>query len=361
MKKLIAFICSICIISAFFSTITASAAIVEKGHIIIGSTPAVTGDTVTIPISIENNPGIMAITISITYDSKALKYIEHIPGKVVKDFDNVIAHPNRNLIRFVCLEPGDRTRDDVIMSLVFEVKDNAEFGFSKIDIEYSPGDFCNWNLDRIMPTITSGGVDIAFNGNNCSHKIYNEWKTIAEPTCISEGIMERICQKCNHVDSKKIKKIGHEFPEEWTVEKEATSDIPGTMVRYCLTCNEFVDRIEYTIEDSEKGEFENQVGNEIPKNEVIEELFKEQYPDKEISPINPPLDSSSSSQNQSTDSSQEQSGANDILNAIISDDTINEEKIATVAEKIAEVFPNFELIIKAFKTAFIILAIIIIL
>lgn len=360
MKKLITFICSICIMSAVFATgFTASAAVVERGHITIGSTSAVTGDIVTIPISIEDNPGIMAITISITYDSKALKYIEYVPGRVVKDFEHLIDHPTKSLMRFVCLEPGDRTRNDVIMSLRFKVKDNAEFGFSKIDIEYSQGDFCNWDLDRIMPTITSGGVDIAFNGNNCSHKTYSEWKTVAEPTCNSEGVQERVCQKCNHVDSKKIEKVGHEFPEEWTIENAATSDKAGTMVRYCITCKDFVDRIEYTLEDSEKGKFENQVGNEIPKNEVIENLFKEQYPNKELSPVKPPVTNKPSSSPQQ--STEEQSGTDDRLNAIISDEVITEEKITTVSEKIAEVFPNFKLIIKAFKTAFIILAIIIIL
>ncbi len=361
MKKLIAIICSICVISAAFSTITASAAIVERGHITIGTTSAITGDIVTIPISIEDNPGIMAITISITYDSKALKYIEFVPGRVVKDFEYLIDHPNKNLIRFVCLEPGDRKRNDEIMSLRFKVNDNAECGFSKIDIKYSQGDFCNWNLDRIIPTITSGGVDIAFNGNNCSHKKYSDWKTVAKPTCKSEGIKERFCQKCNHVDSKKIEKVGHEFPEEWTIEKVATADTVGTMVRYCITCNDFVDRIEYTVEHSEDGKFDNQIGSEIPKNEIIENLFKEQYPDKEFSPINPPKNSSSMSPNQSADSSQEQSGTDNRLNAIISNDVINTEKITTVAEKIAEVFPNFKLIINVFKTAFIILAIIIIL
>lgn len=364
MKKLIAFICSICFILTVFSiALTASAAVVEKGHITIGSTSAATGDIVTIPISIEDNPGIMSITISITYDSNALKYIEHIPGRVVKDFENVVNHPQSNIIRFVCLEPSDRKKNDVIMSLRFKVKDDAEFGFSKIDIEYSKGDFCNWNLDKIMPTVTSGGVDIAFNGNNCSHKNYSEWKIAAEPTCSSEGVEERVCQKCNHIDSRKIEKVGHEFPEEWTIEKAATADSPGTMVRYCVTCNDFVDRIEYTLEDSEKGEFENNAGTEVPKNEVIEDLFKEQYPDKELSPIKPPITEKPSSvtPEQNADSSQDQSGEDNRLNAQLRDDiVISEERITTVAEKIAEVFPSFESIVKVFKTALIILIIILI-
>lgn len=376
MKKIFSFILSICICATVFSTaLSASAAVVKKGVITIASTAANTGDEISVPIEISENPGIMAITISVTYDSSALEYIEFLKGMVLKDY-TVVDHPNKNLIRFVSCESTDKKRNGALITLRFKVKDNAEWGFSKIDIKYSQGDFCNWNLDKIMPTVVSGGVDIAYNGNNCSHKDYGEWKTVAVPTCASEGIKERTCKKCNHVDSMKIAKVGHEYPEEWTVETAATKDKPGTMVRYCITCKSFVDRIEYTVEDSEEGGFNNQIGTEISKNEIIEDNFKEQNPDKEFTPVKPPLTSNSDSSGK-TDSSQQSEPdsensptISDIIDGILDSDdsennkTDNEEtsvNFERIKAKLTEVFPNFEVIEESFKTAFIILILLILL
>lgn len=367
MKKIISLILCLCFITAVFSFST-SAEIVNEGHITIGTTPAVTGDTVTIPIKISENPGIMATTISITYNSKSLEFIDYIEGTFLKDY-TVVDHPDKNLIRFVSCEAKTRKNNGTMLSLRFKVRDNAEWEFSKIDIKYSQGDFCNWALDKIMPTVTSGGVDIAYNGSNCSHKNYNDWKTVAEPTCDSEGVMERICQKCNHVDSKRISSVGHIFPEEWTVENVATKDKAGTMVRYCTTCNEFVDRIEYTIEDSEKGDFENEIGADIPKNEIIEEIFKEQNPDKEFSPVNPPLsskpDSSSQSDTSSDSSAQKNPSVSDVIDSLLGEDSDGDSNSQdtqkqTIKQKIAEVFPNYTTIEKYLKIALMILVLIIV-
>lgn len=383
MKKTISLflVLSICL-SIFAFSLNTSAAVVNKGIITIGKKSANVGDEIYIPIDISENPGIMAITISITYDSNSLEYIEFLKGRVLKDY-TVADHPSKNIIRFVSCESTDKMRNGTLLTLRFKVKDNAEWDFSEISIKYSQGDFCNWYLDKIMPTIVSGGVDVAYNGTNCSHKNYGEWQTVAEPTCVSEGVKERICKKCKHVDSQKIATVGHTYPEDWTIEKAATKDKPGTMVRYCISCNSFVDRIEYTIADSEEGGFDNQIGTEIPKNDVIIDNFKEQNPDKEFTPINPPFeqkpaDSQNSSQS-TTDNKTESNNPTikDILDGLFgkedssdnkdiqtdSNSDINDttDKMAAIKAKITEVFPNHEVIKDSFKTAFIILILMILL
>lgn len=390
MKKIISLflVFSICF-SIFAFSLNASAAVVNKGIITIGKKSANTGDEISIPIDISENPGIMAITISITYNSNSLQYIEYLEGTILKDY-TVADHPNKNIIRFVSCESTDKPFNGNLLTLRFKVKDNAEWDFSEISIKYSQGDFCNWNLDKIMPTVISGGVDIAYNGTNCSHKNYGEWQTVAEPTCDSEGVKERICKKCNHVDSKKLAKVGHTYPENWTIEKVATKDEPGTMVRYCISCNNFVDRIEYTIEDSDDGGFNNQVGTEIPKNDIIENNFKEQNPNKEFTAINPPFeqkpDNSSTNENNqnasdNTSSNSSKPSIKDALEGLFGDNEPNKDsesseltdnndsstknntaiKPSDIKAKIVEVIPNYEIIKECFKTAFIILILMILL
>ena len=46
----------------------------EDGHIIVHTVSGINGDSVVVQLEMQNNPGIMAMTISVTYDSSALEY-----------------------------------------------------------------------------------------------------------------------------------------------------------------------------------------------------------------------------------------------------------------------------------------------
>ncbi len=143
----------------------------SDGDITIAVAKGIPGSSVTVPITIENNPGIMAITISITYDSSALEYVEFEKGDILKDY-MVVAHPAKNIIRFVCCETKDRTGDGRLLSLKFNIAEDAPVGLHEIDINYSSGDFCDWNLKKLMPGITPGGVNVLKPGDtDCSGEI----------------------------------------------------------------------------------------------------------------------------------------------------------------------------------------------
>ncbi len=284
-KILCCLIITLILICGFSFSLTANAQTINKGVITVGTASAVNGDSVIIPISIKENPGIMAISISITYDSSALEYEKYYVGSVINDY-TVVDHPKKNLVRYVGCDNFDRTKNDVLINLQFKVKDTAEFNFYKIDVICGEGDLCNWNLDKIIPTITSGGIDIAYNGNNCSHK-YGDWSVAAAASCEEKGKDQRICSKCGHTELKDTQPIGHEYSDKFTVDQPATETEDGVMSRHCIRCNSFVDRITYSLSQSTEGEINNNYGAEIPTDEFIEEIFKEQNPDKELSPTKP--------------------------------------------------------------------------
>ena len=147
--------CILCILLIFSLTIPcliSSAAVVEKGIITIGTITANAGDTVVVPITIEENPGICGITISITYNSTYFEYIEDVMGDVIYEYENK-AHPTKNIIRLVTSEQGNKRNNGTMVGLKFKIADNAPPELHKINITYSSGDFCNWKLDRIMPKI----------------------------------------------------------------------------------------------------------------------------------------------------------------------------------------------------------------
>lgn len=276
-KRIICFI-SIFIFLFGMLCIPAYADDYPDGHIIIDNVSAVTGDTVIVKINIENNPGIMAMTISITYDSSALTYEGFYRG-YLKDY-TVADHPDKNMIRFVNCETGNRRNNDTIVSLIFKVKDDAEFGFYPISIDYKSGDFCNYWLQKLMPEITPGGVNVAFNGSNCSHKNYSDWETAAKPSCTQPGAEQRTCQKCGHVDIREIPAAGHDYEDFLTVDTPATADSSGTMSRHCKNCDAYTDLLTFTLEQSKENNLDNGMGSVIEQSDFTDKLVKDQLPQK---------------------------------------------------------------------------------
>lgn len=125
------------------------------------------GDTVKVEISIDNNPGIMGMAFCITYDAKALAYVDYEEG-YLSDY-NILNHANSGEISFVNIESTDLSNNDVLLTLVFKVNDNAQVGEYEIGIvNKNPekyGDsladcFSNSKEEVIVPTVNKGCVKV---------------------------------------------------------------------------------------------------------------------------------------------------------------------------------------------------------
>lgn len=323
--------------------------IVNQGVITIGKVSGNTGDTVIVPITIEDNPGIIAITISITYDSSALQLIEDLPGNVIYSHE-IQDHPSKNLIRLVTLESLDRKNNGTLISLKFKIKPKTKAGLTEISIKYSSGDFCNWKLHRIMPEIIPGGVDVGLSEDNCPHKNYSDWTVAAIPTCLESGYDSRTCNDCGHVELRNNSPIGHEFSKDFTIDKAATKDESGLMSRHCIRCAEFTDQISYTLKDSTDGNIKNEFGNVAAPNDYVNNLVAEQIEPEasETTSSGPKENNSSKIEVSEPDNSNSQTESNEPL--------LEKEKI-TVKDKILESFPKGKIILIVFIIAIIILII----
>lgn len=267
MKKAFSlFLCVILLFSAFMFSASAENGVDKSGNINIATVDAAVGDTVIVPVTITENPGIMAITVNFTYDSSTLEYVGYSKGNIFSDY-GVKAFPEENRIRFVNCESGDKKKDGTFLSFEFKVKEDAKMGLSKIGLRYSKGDFCNYDLEKLMPTIISGGVNVAFNGSNCDHKKYDEWYEATPATCEQQGVEQRNCKTCGHTEQRKTEKLPHKYSEEWTVKTPATKDSVGYMVRYCNYCDNYTDKLEYSLEQSEDTGINNVEGEPVDKNE----------------------------------------------------------------------------------------------
>lgn len=333
MKKIIAILSSVMLISVLLiTTLTTSAAQIKKGKFEIANVSANPGDTVIVPITFNENPGIMAVTINFTYDSNVLEYVKYHKGTVISDY-GVKAFPDENRIRFVCCQnSNDSVNNGTFISFEFKVKNGAKAGLSKIDINYTKGDFCNKNLDRIMPSVTSGGVNVQFTGSNCDHSEYSDWEKVAEPTCETDGIEQRYCLNCGHVESGSIEKTGHYYEDNWTVEVAATKDKDGTLIRYCVFC-QHAQRKNYTYQETGDDKIPNTKDSAV-SNDVVTIILGETKKAKE----------------EEFDATKEIDSFIENVNP-----DLQLEGDVSITEKIEESYPALEKIILFFEKAFLVL------
>ena len=257
------------IISAFGCPLFAVTA-ESDGSITLDTVTAQTGDTVTVNVNIVDNPGIMAVTVSIKYDSSALTYIRYFKG-ILNDY-TVYNHIDKGIIRLVSCGSADNKRNGTLIGLQFKVNETAGAGLHKISLEYSSGDFCNWDEQLLMPTVSSGGVNIVSVEKNCENHTYGEWKKTALPTCTDSGTEQRFCTACGHCETKSLAALGHDYEEFWTVDIQAVADTAGRMSRHCRRCSETTDIISFTSSEAEENKIENKSGVTVKPNDFTGEI-----------------------------------------------------------------------------------------
>lgn len=268
----------VCLLAGFPCIPAAAQGKAEDGTITIDTQTAAVGDSVIVPIRIKNNPGIMAITVSVTYDRNALSYEKYIRG-YLSDY-TVADHQDKSYIRLVNCEQNNRSDNGIMVSFQFKVKENASAGLHPISIDYNVGDFADWDRNKPEPVIVSGGVNVLYNGSNCTHKTYGDWEIVAPPGCTTIGKQQRHCTVCGHTQIEDIPALGHSYAENWTVDRPATKDKPGIMSRHCIRCNSTTDLLSFTLPESQDAKIRNEEKAEVPKNDFVKRLVKEQLPEE---------------------------------------------------------------------------------
>ena len=255
-KRIVAtFVCLILVIVCSFTVAAA-----DTPRISLSNVRALPGESVTINISISNNPGIMSMSFCITYDNEAFEYTGYSKGYLsrytIKD------HSDKGQIAFVNDEASNKSNDGVMLSVKFRVKDNAAPGKHTITLanqnreKYGTklhNSFSNSNLKYIVPSVMSGSITVGETCENAGHK-YGDWTVVTPADCVSTGTKEHTCLRCDHTETADIP-ITHDLEAEWTVDKAATPTEDGTMSRHCKNCDAVTDEITFTyeeVEDSQK-------------------------------------------------------------------------------------------------------------
>ena len=97
-----------------------------------------TGDTVDVTLSLENNPGIIAMGLRVHFDTTKLKLVEAVDAKTMPGglFSNVLSSPFR-MVWEDSLSLTDYKVNDVIATLRFEILEPCAVSADTISITYA--------------------------------------------------------------------------------------------------------------------------------------------------------------------------------------------------------------------------------
>ncbi|MBC8544693.1 InlB B-repeat-containing protein [Bianquea renquensis] len=70
---------------------------------------------------------------------------------------------------------------------------------------------------------------------------YGNWIQVKSPTCDDKGSIQRICERCKHVESQDVDPLGHDWEDGFTVDKVATCTEDGSKSIHCKNCDAVLD------------------------------------------------------------------------------------------------------------------------
>ena len=152
MKRILSLI--LCLVLAV-SLLPLSAAAAGTPTVRVSSAQAKAGETITLDVAVENNPGIFALTFSFKYDTSRLKLIAVTPNK--QSFPGSWQAASLKGATWAS-NAGDITANGTILTMTFEVLEDAAAGDANVEVVL--GEIINEDMDDIEFTSVPGVITI---------------------------------------------------------------------------------------------------------------------------------------------------------------------------------------------------------
>lgn len=133
-------------------------------ELIVSNVKAKAGQSFDVTINIENNPGIVATKLNISYDSSVLTLNSVTDGGLLGTNTfmagkNITSNPY-SVIWEDSLSTENYSEDGTILTLNFTVKDEAPVGTTPITVTYDTGSTFNRDLSYVQLNVVNGEVEI---------------------------------------------------------------------------------------------------------------------------------------------------------------------------------------------------------
>ena len=197
----------------------------STGTISITDTSAHSGDTITIPITVSNNPGFSYLKLAYNYDHEALSLVKVENGVVSTDSFTETA----SALSWDSSE--DTMRDGILCTLTFAINNKVKGDYS---IELRVVNSYNNNEEDVSFITQNGKISVTKVEHTHS---WDNGKVTKNATCAEEGIMTYTCKICGETKTEAIEKLTTHSFGEWIVDTPATITTEGSAHRICSVCN----------------------------------------------------------------------------------------------------------------------------
>lgn len=156
MKKGLLLLLSVILVFGLIGASVAGAA--GDPTLAVSTATANPGETATITINVENNPGISACELEVTYDDTKLELTKVEEG-AFSGFDYGVVD-GKHIITWFYMGSSDFTTNGIFATLTFTVKENATPGDAEVTVSYKDGAIYDRNEDNVDFAITPGKVTV---------------------------------------------------------------------------------------------------------------------------------------------------------------------------------------------------------
>lgn len=144
------------------ATFTVTVKELPAGAMSVSKVSGAPGETVTVTIKLDSNPGIIAARLKIAYDSNVLTLLEVMDGGILGE--NVFGGDLTANPYTVTWENGlatsDYTATGTLVYLTFKIAEDAPIGELPITVSYDPEEIYNKDETNVAFTITQGAVTV---------------------------------------------------------------------------------------------------------------------------------------------------------------------------------------------------------
>lgn len=119
------------------------------------------GDQIAVTVSVENNPGIIAAALDVTYDRKKLKLIEATDAKLLAKptFAQTVDQYPYYVSWNDALSSKNNAKNGTMVTLIFEILKGAK-GEAEVSVSYETGNVFDYDLNDVNFKTLSGTVII---------------------------------------------------------------------------------------------------------------------------------------------------------------------------------------------------------
>lgn len=160
-QRMLSLLLAVCLLIA---TAPTALAVGDGGTFQVSDTAGEAGETVTVTVSVENNPGIIAAAMRIDYDSEKLELVAVQDEKLLTGTatfsQNYMADPY--YVSWNDALAAENTKSDgVLVTLTFRIREDCPSGDYEIGLSFRPGDVFNKDLQNQPFTAVSGTVVVS--------------------------------------------------------------------------------------------------------------------------------------------------------------------------------------------------------